>query len=265
MTGLDRVAGWVARSVGSAVHEGEDLFHGIWGDDDPDGVDHDPFIDVDDPELDALDDPFLDDGASLVGKDPDQARLARLLDKLDPAPEFPLTEPFTAGLGPLLNRWIAAEPDGVLADGRTRRVIDLIGSRFTVTVSNDAISITGLVRTRDTNWSRVQEVVLEDRYTLFTDRVVAGSVSMLIGRRLLPIPGLGWLLRGLIGLVESMIPDGWRASMQHESGRAFASIRRSMARDVELAGPLALVAFLSEGLTATIAHLAEERGVLTRR
>ncbi|WP_040495048.1 hypothetical protein [Ilumatobacter nonamiensis] len=265
MTGLDRVAGWVARSVGSAVHEGEDLFRGIWGDDDPDGEDLEPLVDTDDPELDELDDPFGGDATTMVGRDPDQARLPRLLSKLDPAPDFPLAEPFTAGLGPLLGRWIDAEPDGVLADGRTRRVLDLIGSRFTVTVSDEAISITGLVRSRNTKWDRVQEVVLEDRYTVFTDRVVAGSVSLLLGRRLLPIPGLGWLLRGVIGLVESMIPDGWRASMQHESGRAFASIRRSMARDVELAGPLALVAFLSEGLTATIAHLAEERNVLTRR
>lgn len=259
------MATWVARSVGSTVGDGEELFRSIWGDDDPDGVDLEPLAIIDDPELDDLDDPVNDTDAPIVPDSLDQARLPKLLDKLDPAPELPLTEPFTAGLRSLLGRWVDAQPSGVLADRRTRRVLEMVGSRFTVTVTDETISITGLIRTRDTKWSRVQEVVLEDRYTLFTDQVVAGSVAMLLGRRLLPIPGLGWLLRGVIGLMESMIPDGWRNSMQHESGHAFSSIRRSMARDVELAGPLALVAFLSEGLTATIAHYAEERGVLTRR
>lgn len=262
--GVRRLAGWVARSVGSAVGGGEDLVRGIWGDDDPDGVELEPLPEMDEPELDALDDPVNDVEPSVELEHPGEADLPGLLARLDPAPPLPLTEPFSAGLGPLLGRWIATEPVGILADRRASRVLDLLGSRFTITVSDVGISVTGLILTRDTPWDRVQEVKLEDRYDLFTDRVVAGSVSMLLGRGLLPIPGLGWLLRGVIGLMENLVPDQWSDSMRDQSGQALATIKRSMARDVELSGPLALVAFLSEGLTVAVADVAERRDVLTR-
>jgi|GEM_PF-3424229 len=260
--GVGRLSSWVARSLGQAADEGGDLLRGVWGDDDPDGVELDPLPVVDDPELDELDDPAND--ADVAIDDGDDGRLAELLRKLDPAPPLPLVEPFSAGLGPLLGRWIDIEPDGVLADSRAKRVIDLIGSRFTIIVSVDAVTVTGLFRTRETPWSKVQEVRLEDRYELFSRRVMAGTVAMLLGRGRLPIPGLGWLLRGVIGLMENLIPRAWRDSMRHESGEALASIRRSFSRDVELAGPLALVAFLSEGLTAAVADVADRNDVLTR-
>ena len=234
---------------------------GIWGDDDPDGEELEPLPEVDDPELDALDDPSNDDEEVTDPPVDDQA-LPALLARLDPPPELPLAEPFSAGLGPLLGRWIEIEPKGVLADSRAQRVIGLVGSRFTIGVSDESITVTGLFRSRETSWDRVQEVTMEDRYDLFTQRVIAGSVAMLLGRGLLPIPGLSWLLRGVIGLMEGLVPDGWRDSMRHESGRALASVRRSAALDIELAGPLALVAFLSEGLTAAVADVAERHGKL---
>lgn len=261
--GVRKLAGWVAQGVGTAVDDTGDRLRGIWGDDDPDGEELQPLPEIDDAELDELDDPHRDVDAPLDLEHPDEASLPRLLGRLDPAPPLPLTEPFHAGLGPLLRRWIDAEPVGVLADRRVDRVLDLLGSRFTIEVSREGITVTGLVRRRHTPWDRVQEVRLEPRSDLFADRVVAGTVAMLVGRGLLPIPGLGWLLRGVIGLLEQLIPDRWTDSMRHESGDALASIRRSMARDVELAGPLALVAFLSHGLTAAVTDEAGRRDLLT--
>ena len=262
-SGLSRLSGWVARSAGSVVDAGDDLVRGIWGDDDPEGEELEPLPVVDDPELDELDDPSNDDETVTNPDVVDPARLPALLARLDPPPPLPLSAPFSAGLGPLLGRWIEIEPEGVLADSRARRVVRLVGSRFTITVSDETITVTGLFRSRSTPWSRVQEATMEDRYDLFTQRVIAGSVAMLLGRGLLPIPGLSWLLRGVIGLMEGLVPDAWRDSMRHESGRALASIRRSAALDIELAGPLALVAFLSEGLSAAVADVAERHGKLT--
>ena len=150
---------------------------------------------------------------------------------------------------------------GILADPRVARVIDLLGSRITITVSPEGIETTGLLMSRTTPWDRVQEVVLESRYDVFKDRVVTGSVALLLGRGLLPIPGLSWLLRGLLGLLDDLIPNSLEAGVRDDTGQALAGVRRSMARDVDLAGPLALVAFLSDGLTEAIVSEAARHEV----
>ena len=75
-----------------------------------------------------------------------------------------------------------------------------------------------------------------------------------------PIPGLGWMVRKVLDAIWHRLAGRPADQLAQVAGTALAGIRRRR-NDVELSGLLALVSFLSEGLTALVVSEARARGI----
>jgi PH (Pleckstrin Homology) domain-containing protein len=194
-----------------------------------------------------------------------QVSIFEQLHKIDPTPSVPLTEKHEVGLVSLLDRFaeMADTGAGVLEDKRTRKIMDLVGDRLSISVSPDGITVRSLLRRKHTPWKRVQGVTIEGRYDLVRND---GMAKLLEGvQSPFPVPGLGWLLRrvtkGIAVWVERrlMTEEGVAAAHQ-SSGIVLLGVKR-WGRDIELDGPLLLVAFMAPGLAVAVEQEARMRGI----
>lgn len=211
----------------------------------------------DDPELSRLD--ALEEVEDAEGLAVDQ--ITAVLAGLQARPDLPLAEPFSAGLVPLLQAWAElADPEGFLTDSRVQRVLGVLGDRFSITISPDGLTVRGLLRRRHTPWRHVRALEYIDRYTMLRDHVLERLVADAVRRVGLPIPGLSWLLRRIIGALEHLVPDEEMATLADAGGSALLRVDRR-GFDLELGGALALVAFLSPVLSEVAATEAAARGI----
>ena len=231
--------------------------------DDEDDDDLDP-VDVSDPadaELSRLD----EEDADPIAIDTAGSSLFDLLRKIDPTPPLPLTAAHEAGFVSLLHRLDETAAGGLLADGKVRRILDLVGDRLSVTVGPDGITVRGLLRRRRTAWKHVQKLTFEGRYDLVRGDGLAKITDDIKGKVGLPIPGLGWLIRKVVNgisnwLEERFFTEDQVAGLRQGSGNALLAIQRR-GRDIELSGPLLLVSILAPGLSEALEHEARARGI----
>ena len=228
-------------------------------DDDPDSEPLPPLT-VEDAELSQLD----EEDAPPVEIDKDKG-VVDLFGDIDPPPPLPLTGPHEIGLVLIVQR-LARVSEDLLADARVRRVLGLLGDRLTLSVSPEGITVRGLLRTRHTPWDKVKQLSFTSRYDQFKGHLVTQIAEDISGRILpIPVPGLSWLLRRIIG----GIGDLWESRaytaeelelMRTGLGYTLTDIERR-GLDIELAGALRLVAFFSFGLSMAILSEADDRGV----
>jgi hypothetical protein len=229
------------------------------GDDDPDGEPLPPLT-AEDVELAKLD----EEDAPPVEIDQDKG-IVDLFGDIDPLPSLPLTGPHEIGLVLIVQR-LARVSEDLLADARVRRVLALLGDRLTLTVGPDGITVRGLLRTRHTPWDKVKQLSFTSRYDQFKGRLVTQIAEDISGRLLpVPIPGLNWLIRRIIGGIGNLWENRAFTAEELEQMRAGLGYtltdieRRGL--DIELAGALRLVAFFSFGLSMAILSEADDRGI----
>jgi PH (Pleckstrin Homology) domain-containing protein len=183
------------------------------------------------------------------------------LRKIDPTPPVPLTEKHEVGLVSLLNSELA--DTGLTDDSRTRRVLELVGDRLSISVGPDGITVRSLLRRKHTPWKRVQGVSVEGRYDLVRSD---GMAKLLEGvQSPFPVPGLGWLLRRLtrgiaLWVERRLMTEEDVAAAQASGGTVLLGIQR-WGRDIEFDGPLLMVSFLAPGLAEAVEQEARRRGI----
>lgn len=192
---------------------------------------------------------------------PAEARIIDFLRGLDPPPPLPLTGPHEVGTAQVLRRFAALNPE--LADNAAAaRVIGILAGRISITVSPDGLTVRGILRTRHTPWAKVKQLRFSSRYDLLRGDLVdqiAGDMSVV------PIPGLQWLLRRVLGGVAGFFERRRFSPEELEElrttlGWVLTDIdRRGL--DIELSGPFRGLTVLSMGLSATIEAEAEARGI----
>jgi hypothetical protein len=254
-----------ARDAAAELAEkAQHLLPGGSSDDDEDEVDEElPNLEVSDEdhkELAHLDD--LDDAAPLTLGEGQQA-FFEVLHKIDPTPPVPLTEKHEVGLVSLMDRFAEMGDTGVLDDKRTRKVLDLVGDRLSISVSPDGITVRSLLRRKHTPWKRVQGVTVEGRYDLVRSD---GIAKLLEGvQSPFPVPGLGWLLRrvtkGIAVWLERRLMTEEGIAAAHDSGGIVLLGIQRWGRDIEFDGPLLLVAFMAPGLAEAVEQEATRRGI----
>lgn len=177
---------------------------------------------------------------------------------LHPPPDLPVDERFTAGLGPLLDG-LGQAVGGALDGRRARRVIRVVGDRWSVTVGPDEVTSRGWLRRHRVAWEDATAVRLEAVEAVATQRLVA---SLLLRR--VPVPGLHWLAAKVVGLLAGAIA-GSATRMIGDTPHLLAGVESRSGEGVQLAGPLALASLLSRGLTVVAVDEAERRGIPVRR
>ncbi len=233
--------------------------------DDADGEEEDlPAVDSSDPanvELARLD----DEDADPMALESDRS-LFELLRLIDPTPDVPLTAVHEVGFVSLLRRLGDMADTGLLEDGRVRRILDLVGDRLSLSVGPDGITVRSLVRRRHTSWEHVQKLTFSGRYDLLRGDGLTKLVEDVRSRMIpLPIPGLSWLLRKVIGglarwLEQRFLTEDQVESLRTGAGNALLGIERR-GFDIELSGPLLLVSVLAPGFSEAVEQEAARRGV----
>jgi hypothetical protein len=219
--------------------------------------------DADHEELGGLDHSDNDDDCAPMAVETDEHSFFELLHRIDPTPPVPLTEKHEVGLVALLRRLGELADTGLLEDRRTRRVLDLVGDRLSISAGPDGITVRSLLRRRHTPWKRVKGVTVEGRYDLVRGD---GMAKLLDGiRSPFPIPGLRWLLRRITKgiaqwLERRFMSDESVATAREGSGTVLVGVKR-WGRDIELEGPLLLVALLAPGLAEAVEQEARQRGI----
>ena len=238
-------------------------------DDDEVEVDEElPAIDASDPEhqeLARLDEEDDHDAEPVVLKTDES--LFDLLRKLDSTPSIPLTEIHEVGLAATLRRLDDLTNAGLQKDRRVRKVLDLIGDRISISVGPKGITVRSLIRRKHTPWKRVQSVTVESRYEMLRGDGVAKLMDSVRSAIVpFPVPGLSWLLRRVCNSIAAFLEHRMATEEQvaalRESGggRVMLGIKR-WGRDIELDGPLLLVAMLSPGLADAIELEARARAI----
>lgn len=176
---------------------------------------------------------------------------------LQPAPDLPLTGTFSAGLGSAL-RALDASALGAAAETARQRLLDVVDDRFTVTVTDEAISVRGLLRHHRVRWRDAEEVVVEPVEAMALRRLGAAVVA-----RRVPVPVLGGLVARLADHLVAPVAAG--ADRLVDGLPAVVVQVRGRRGEVTLDGPLALVPLLSAGLTEVVLDQAERRGVTITR
>jgi hypothetical protein len=207
-------------------------------------------------ELAALDEADDDDDDAELGLD----HLGALLRELDPP--VPDGMPFTTGLAALLRRWADAEgPSSFPGEARVLRVVGLLGDRYGFAVTHEGITVRGLVRRRHVPWQAVRGITFVPRYVLLREHVLERGIANAATRSVpVPVPGARWVVRKIVLALERRLPEDERRALAEHGGIALQAISRR-GLDIELTGAMALVAFLSDGLTAAVAAEAHLRGI----
>ena len=226
-----------------------------------------PAVDVSDPaheELARLDEED-DDATPVVIKT--EGSFLDLLRKLDPTPPVPLTEVHEVGLAAMLRRLSEVGGANFMEDGRVKRVLGLIGDRLSISVGPKGITVRSLIRRKHVPWKRVQAVRVENRYEMVRGdglaKLMASVRSAIVP---FPVPGLTWLLRkvcnSIADFLERRLASEEKAASLHEGawGSVLIGVKR-WGRDIELEGPLLLVAMMSPGLADAVELEARARGI----
>lgn len=248
-------------AVGGITEQGQRLRTRLPGsvgvDDDPDAEDLDPPPGLDDDVTDLAE---LDDGDAAPLDIEGDVPLFELLRRLDPAPAVPLTAPHTVGLVSLVERL------GGEDDKRVRRILALVGDRLSLTAGPDGIAVRGILRRRHTPWDRIGRLTFADRYELLRGNYLQKLTDDLANRLTpIPIPGLRWLLRRVVGglsgwLEHKVLTPEQIESMRQGAGGALTHVERR-GFDIELSGPLLLVSILAPGFCAAVEEEATRRKV----
>ncbi len=195
-----------------------------------------------------------------LGVDP--PRVSAVLRTLHPAPPLPLTEPFSAGLSPLLHD-LGGHVGGLLEGRRAERVLHRLGSRFTVTVDPEGVSAKALLRTRRLAWRDIEHVEVAGQSEVIA-RQILGRMADRYVSRLIPIPGVSWLIRKLLGTLTDVLAD--LVSRPDESIEPVVVAVTTKGRgDLAFDGLLGIVVLLSHGFTVAVLDRAEAHGVLVVR
>ena len=233
--------------------------------DDDDEVDEDlPDVEVSERDHEELGQLDHDDAACTpIAVETDDHSFFELLHRIDPTPPVPLTEKHEVGLVALLRRLGELADTGLLEDRRTRRVLDLVGDRLSISAGPDGLTVRSLLRRRHTPWKRVQQISVQGRY----DFVRSGGMTKLLEgiQSPFPIPGLGWLLRRVAkGIVQQLerrfMSEELVATAREGSGILLLGIKRR-GRDIELEGPVLTVSLLAPGLAEAVEQEARNRGI----
>jgi len=227
---------------------------------------HVPAVEVDDDPTAAPLPPIVADDAAdeaLRRLDDEEAppveirndiQLVELFAAIDPVPTLPLTAPYEIGLGVVVRRLARVSDQDLGSDANVRRVLRLLGDRLSVTVGPDGISVRGLVRTRHTPWGKLQRLTFTSRYDQVKGQLVAQVADDVAGRLLpVPVPGLTWLIRRIVGGVgnlyerRNLTPEELEA-LRAGLGHSLVAIQRR-GMDIELAGALRLLMFFSLGMS----------------
>ena len=197
---------------------------------------------------------------------PEEVGLLDLFEALDPLPPLPLTAPHDIALSEVVVRLSRQGDAGLLQDRRVRRVMDLLGDRLKVTVSPEGITVRGVLRSRHTAWKHLEQLSFTSRYDLLRGGLVAKTAKDYAGKLFpLPVPGLEWLLRRLVGGVVSLYERRLLTADQQEDlraglGHSLTDIERR-GLDIELTGALRVLMFFSFGLSEAIKSEAADRGI----
>lgn len=226
-------------------------------DDDPDA---EPLPPLDTAGTEDLAD--LDAGDAPPVKIPAEMRVIDFFGNIDPPPPLPLTQPHEVGLAQLLRR-VAKLDDDLAEESAADRLIGLLGGRISITVSPDGLTVRGVLRTRHTPWAKVKELRFTNRYDLLKGGLVEQMAEDV--KSVVPIPGLQWLLRRVLGGVVGFF-ERRRFSPEEidEARTALGWVLTDIDRrglDIELSGPFRSLMFLSGGLSATIEAEAGARGI----
>ena len=137
---------------------------------------------------------------------------------------------------------------------------------MSISAGPDGITVRSLVRRRHTPWSKVQRLTLSGRYDLLRGDGLTKLVDDIKSRMIpIPIPGLSWLLRRVVGGIANWLEQKFFTEDQIEAlrggaGNAVLGIQRR-GFDIELSGPLLLVSILAPGLSEAVEHEAKARGI----
>ncbi|MGI9015561.1 MAG: PH domain-containing protein [Euzebya sp.] len=189
-------------------------------------------------------------------------RLAQVLPGLHPAPPLPLTQSFQAGLAPLL-RALGQAAGGILAGRKARRVLDLIGDRFTVSVSPDGITARSIVRRRTMRWDEMESIQASGLGFMIGRHVVGRLLDGTVGRYV-RIPGLRWLARRV---ARTLVDFATRLSVRPHDDNALVIVGATAQdeSDVTFDGLLGLVVVLSRGFNDAVFFEASARGITMTR
>jgi hypothetical protein len=206
-----------------------------------------------------------DEDAAPIAFDADRS-LFELLRQIDPTPPVPLNAVHEVGFVSLLRRLGEVGDTGLLEDSRARRILDLVGDRLSISAGPDGITTRSLVRRRHTPWSKVQRLTFGGRYDLLRGDGLTKLVDDIKSRMIpIPIPGLSWLLRRVVGGLASWLEQKFFTEDQIEAlrsgaGNALLGVGRR-GFDIELSGPLLLVSILAPGLSEAVEQEARARGI----
>jgi hypothetical protein len=225
-------------------------------DDDPDAEPLPPLETAGAAELAAL-----DAGDAPPVNIPAEIGVIGLFGNIDPPPPLPLTGPHEVGLAQIIRRIARLDRD-LADDSAANRLIGLLGGRISITVSPDGLTVRGTLRTRHTPWAKVKELRFTSRYDLLRGGIVE---KMAEDMTIVPIPGLQWLLRRVLGGVAGFVERRRFSPEEIEEARtALGWVLTDIDRrglDIELSGPLRSLTFLSAGLSVAIQAEAEARGI----
>jgi hypothetical protein len=203
----------------------------------------------------------LDAGDAPPVKIPAEIRVIDFFENLDPTPPLPLTGPHEVGLAQVLRRCANLDQD-LAKDTAADGLIRLLGGRLSITVSPDGLTVRGTLRTRHTPWEKVNQLRFVNRYDLLRGGIVE---RMAEDMAIVPIPGLQWLLRRVLGGVARFIERRRFSPEEIEEVRTLLGWvltdidRRGL--DIELSGPFRSLTLLTSGLSAAIEAEAEARGI----
>jgi hypothetical protein len=199
------------------------------------------------------DDEQSDEGG--LGIDPD--RLESALQNLQTVDGLPLTEPLEAGLGPLLSR-LGDQEGGILASGRARWVLKLIGDRYSVSAGPKEISAHALIFERSIRWKDVQSVRTAGVSYMVGRHIVGKLLDVGVGR-FVRIPGLRWLARRISATMVDFLTR--RAVRPQEDSTVLVASVQGDGTSVDFDGLLGLVVLLSRGFNDAVLWEAEARDI----
>ncbi len=152
----------------------------------------------------------------------------------------------TVGLGPLAD-WARTAGGGVLDGPVTRRLVDIVGDRYSVTVSSTQVVSRGLLRRSRVRWADAEAVVVEPLAAVAARRLVGRTSRSIVGRAV-PVPGLRWAAQRVVDRVAD-VGAGLAAGLPLGLPTALVEVRDHRGGGVILEGPMALTAMLCQRLT----------------
>lgn len=184
-------------------------------------------------------------------------RLEAALGNLQTADHLPLTEPLEAGLGPLLSR-LGDREGGILAGGKARWILGLVGDRYSVSVGPEEISARALLGERTVRWDDVRSVSATG-VMFMVGRHVVGRLLDVGVARMVRIPGLRWLARRISSTLVDLLTK--RTVRPQEETTLLVARVEGEGTTIDFDGLVGLVVLLSRGFNDAVLWEAESRDI----